>query len=1265
MAKAVNQNDLVDIIKAQIESLSDIMTVVFKSVNKRTLSMGAGTEMKMKLFKSRIEEVYGPKGILSLISNIKIQDIKPITWRDRMRIKKAIKRVVKLAQDIVNCIPKDNKSVKSQIKEFILRIKPINELIKTLIDLIDNIKKIGIKDLISIWWKGKLLRKAIKMIAKLANDITRELSKTNISPKVIMDLAMLVLVVAGVHVIVKLIKSTKTLFVRRKIKSITRLFGPLQKLVNRIIRMRRVGKAMMEAIKLAIFVMAIKNIVINLIILAPLLMVLTLLSPLLLLGMLALIVVLRVIRIMVRFMSKRMVLSFLFLNLVVMLLCILAMLLIVLGMLALPLIQLLPAIGLYFLAIIIIMVLMMVAGMIINPMTKYLRPFLKAIGTLLLVVAALWAIGYMFQQIEKMELNVDKIKANVKKIMQCIFSIVEALFETSYELVGGKEEDGVIAKIFYAVVGGFAAYYGLMAASKILMLAVVVVAILWAIGWLLDQIEALDINGDDINEKVKSILDAVNGVIYMLFFGQYENPTPANEPWYQTVLEWGAGTYVAAVKLAGAILAIAYLALMFVVLFLVLCLAGMLWCLEQLNITPENATATIQNVFACCRAALNACMGIDTGGAQPEKSQNTWLGDLLSFIGSIFAGPFVMLVSIIQAILAIAYVALMVIAIALILLLAGMLKLLEQIKITPASINKTVQNVFACCRAALNACMGIGTSGADTEESDKSWLGDLLDFMGSVIAGPFVMLVSIIQAILAIAYVALMVIAILLILLLAGLLKLLEMIPLDKKKIETNVQTVMSACAYVNDSVGGTAKDPAGGQKQSYWEKIMQWGANLFGGLANIISALVSIIYIALAIVAIFLILILAGLLKLLEVIPLDKKLIEKNIDITIGAAVYVGTAISRAKAKEAQKGEENGSSLMSWFLPDSMVAIIEALSTILFIAIAIVAMALIIALASLLPELTKIKLDDASIKRNTDLVLGVAVYITNAVAEHVKYIENQKDNDLLDFDLIEDFEDLVEDYYKPMFTSIENLSSIIKKINNNVQNVNRDEIVKKIIENIGVATDIVKHLNTLNFDMNKAERNLKLLERTADAIHKIGKVTSKDVDNSRQITDNYIKFIDKINSSDFQKLDVAAQLFESFATLAESIKGDFNGLAECINENIMPVLKETQELLKKLPAELEDAGTRMADELQKAVSNIQTSMPSYTDPYSTSSYDTTTTVAPTDTTTDTTTPLWADKQVAYQGMKDQTRWQYNSMQDIIDIMTGVDVGKGMRVRVL
>ena len=71
--------------------------------------------------------------------------------------------------------------------------------------------------------------------------------------------------------------------------------------------------------------------------------------------------------------------------------------------------------------------------------------------------------------------------------------------------------------------------------------------------------------------------------------------------------------------------------------------------------------------------------------------------------------------------------------------------------------------------------------------------------------------------------------------------------------------------------------------------------------------------------------------------------------------------------------------------------------------------------------------------------------------------------------------------------------------------------------------------------------------------------------------TNNYIKFVDKVNTMDVKKLETSAKMFEQMSKFSTSIRGDFDRLAEALNENLMPVLEELKEIMEKIPEKLDD----------------------------------------------------------------------------------------------
>lgn len=1195
MAKAVNQNDLVDIIKAQVESLSDIMTVVFSAVNDRKFNIQGDIYFKMKDFQEKLNVVFGERGFIDDLSGY-IKRLNAFNKYDKKVVKKSFENI----QDILlqyNSVSMhvDGLFLKNGFQNMVSCLKNIQIFLNALSNL--NTPRF-------LWFKTMLLKWSFKRIYKLFKYLGEKFSIQN-TIEVLRSTASLLsykIVCENISKTLQYILDTKTpIKLWFKIKQIKFFLKRIYKLAEYIgVKFGRHYSIMLKSAA----------------------------------SLLSVAVVLTAIQYIFDLVKRIKSGLFMFFYL------------------------------------------WRVRRALkhINKIIKYIRALPRIVNpgsvlkTFIVVFLALRLLSPIFAIIRK--LKTKKISKRSKKIIdslrwiKCIIDYMDGKrFRLNYRTYKHIKKNisricNVIRYFRKKLIGGIFKAGGLALIVSPLMTSLLLFA--GGIKVLTILLNSLRIKLST-PRKLKTIRRCIRLMqsIIRRIARMRRLFKAIGKLMLLSLLFTILAVLFTVIILTATIAPFAIIALAIVGLFIVSLGIFLFILIILFKLLPGKTLAktllfliAIILIFAIISMLLLEFVENVLAIKDDMWSTLEFLGFLLVFIVLVTAIGW--LANFASPILGPAIVGLLIIfaLMAVVVLIMGCFWLIQKMNLDKELIEKNIRAVFDSLKLMITLFYEDDTK-EPTKKEEKSWLESLFMSVGKAFLG-------IVQAVMMIPFLLVSVILILLLLAVSGLLWLVQCINLDKELIKERIDTVIDSVKYLMDKVGGTADDPSKGKGKSTWEKIMEWGAGMFGSIGNIISALLSVIFIAVAIVSIFLLLILAGELALLQEIKLDDKLIQKNIGITIGTAIFVAEAITKAKSESTKEGEKKGGSILSWFLPDEMKAFLDMLASIMFIAVSLIAMALIIVLAKSMQVLSDLKLNDSDIKKNVSIVIGCAKHISNIVSSHAKANEDT------DFDHVEDFNDMVEDTYDPMFKSIELLCGKLNNLkNSSTSGINRGQIVKDIKNTIGVAIDIAKYLAAIDFNPMKVLNNIEILERTTDSLSKFGGITSEGVENSKKVTDNYIRFIDKVNSSDFQKLNIAAKIFESFARLSETIKGDFTGLAEAVNENIMPVLEETQELLKKLPAELEDAGTRMADELQKAVSNIQTSMPSYTDPYSTSSYDTTTTVAPTDTTTDTKTPIWADKQVAYQGMKDQTRWQYNSMQDIIDIMTGVDVGKGMRVRVL
>lgn len=101
--------------------------------------------------------------------------------------------------------------------------------------------------------------------------------------------------------------------------------------------------------------------------------------------------------------------------------------------------------------------------------------------------------------------------------------------------------------------------------------------------------------------------------------------------------------------------------------------------------------------------------------------------------------------------------------------------------------------------------------------------------------------------------------------------------------------------------------------------------------------------------------------------------------------------------------------------------------------------------------------------------------------------------------------------------------------------------------------------------DMNSGdfEDKLDALERISSIIR--GFIPESDeVDRHKNFIENNIKFLGKINDINLEKLQTSEHLFARMAEFSKTINGNFEDLANSLNEKIAPLLEELKELMDK-----------------------------------------------------------------------------------------------------
>ena len=137
--------------------------------------------------------------------------------------------------------------------------------------------------------------------------------------------------------------------------------------------------------------------------------------------------------------------------------------------------------------------------------------------------------------------------------------------------------------------------------------------------------------------------------------------------------------------------------------------------------------------------------------------------------------------------------------------------------------------------------------------------------------------------------------------------------------------------------------------------------------------------------------------------------------------------------------------------------------------------------------------------------------------------------------------------------------------------NLNDFTNADKVCLTIKSMTDLLGSNN--GFSLIISDTKLGHLERLNKIIISLSEVTPNKVKNSKELLNDQMKYLDKINKTDITKLQTTTRMIGHMAELSKSIRGNFQGLAETLNEEIAPLLEKLKELLENLNTNVNNIG--------------------------------------------------------------------------------------------
>ena len=788
-----------------------------------------------------------------------------------------------------------------------------------------------------------------------------------------------------------------------------------------------------------------------------------------------------------------------------------------------------------------------------------------AVTAILLMAGALWLL-------QNIKLDTDKIKSTVDGVLQTIKYILGEIFGFSVNKpVGGN--GGLIGGLLSLLFGPTASLLlNAIVSSAFLVISMLGILSILLVAGMLKILENIKLNKSKIEQVIGGVIDTCAFITKTVMTSTL-NPMSSNS---------GGGVLGALISfvyppLGGvvqAILSSAFLAINIFGVLSILLMAGMLRAIQAIGLDKGKIKEVISNVIDSCKI-ISACLS-DTGEEdRSSKSDKGLLGSLIAFV-------YPPLESILSAIMSLAFLAVNIVNVLAMMCLTGLLNKLGSLDVNTEGVKKTVNDVMDMCNLITNKLTSTEKPEQKTSIFDQifGWLNipKVLSLLSGL--GNLLMAFTVIGAVHKLAE------------------QLSELSKIEiPEDISSKISTILGASNTLIDemkknSVGTlTASSTVDAFKQFLglpaFPKELQGIEQAFMGAELMV--------------------------KLADQLSKLNKLVGKIGDAQTNAQkILITTSDILSKIKEKTdslgkvKPQDIEEALKKWYesventskYTTKMVTPLNSLSALDISDIA--------EPDKITEKLTSITNNAVSLtyfediktksyKKSTDNASKLSGYIRTIVAKikaivlSLTSLSKLKDEPItVPTNLLSSIKTCVTDIqtaigepdaYKPivdkiniwtttisgMVISIGKTSSLFGKLSQ--QNINTQDI-----------SDLVNSINSSFEGLENSvwtpqsiDPKVKQINRLVNVFNKLRGFTSQDVKNSKDITENYIKFVDKINTSNLQALQTTEKMLLHWQKLSESLNGNFNGLAQSLNEHIMPALEKLNTTMAQVNEKLEE----------------------------------------------------------------------------------------------
>lgn len=348
-------------------------------------------------------------------------------------------------------------------------------------------------------------------------------------------------------------------------------------------------------------------------------------------------------------------------------------------------------------------------------------------------------------------------------------------------------------------------------------------------------------------------------------------------------------------------------------------------------------------------------------------------------------------------------------------------------------------------------------------------------------------------------------------------------------------------------------------------------GVSLLIGLASPLLAL-SVIGASFMMIISFALIGVAGALLLLSIIPLDslEKAKENALKVFAVCNDIIYGFVSGSIPEE--KKSDNGFLRLLQYIGGPIALVAESLFAMAYVIFMFVAISIVLILALELKAIEHINLDQTKIQANVSSIFNSIDAISEALAinrdkksERNAERESKFKQFLRNVPLVGNAIDIID--------AISEIGSVLQSMvivgcvtliaknleylqDIKIDNAKVSSAVDSVMQTVGVVSErIAANKEVLNEENINSFASLS--HEMSDLAESVLKFNKLDENKLTTATDNVVKLIDKTNTVNVDKIKSIRDMFEQMARFSESIKGDFDKLADVLSDKLVDILEK------------------------------------------------------------------------------------------------------------